>query len=167
MNENEYEEEYELSPETAHPAASALLTEDFFWSESDDTSPFGSDDGSDAFRGFREWRLINQTVSPFAYIGELLNNWGYNDTPAIEDPEMAGYLIERAASGTNQVIIAVGLGQFVLEGAVDKDLLAETRQAIEREFDPVMINLFVEHQREKRLAHLNILLKTVDKIAAL
>lgn len=157
----------DLSWETAHPAASALLTEDFFWSESDDTSPFGNDDGSDAFRGFREWRLINQTVSPFVYIGELLNNWGYNDAPEDKDSEMAAYLVKRAASGTNQVIIAVGLGQFVLEGTVDKDLLAETKQAIEREFEQPMVDFFLEHDREKRLVHLNIMLETVDKIAAL
>ncbi|MRG45420.1 hypothetical protein GFS24_09855 [Chitinophaga sp. SYP-B3965] len=161
------EEEYELSLQTAHPAASALLTEDFFWDASEETSPFGNDDGADAFYGFREWRSDNQTASPFIYINELLDSWGYNEAPKQEEAEVAEYLINRFALGVNNVIIAVGFGQFVLEGTIDKELLIKTKQAIEKECEPAMLNAFVEDYRKTRLAHLHILLNAVDKIAAL
>ncbi|MEO5603322.1 MAG: hypothetical protein ABIR06_20550 [Cyclobacteriaceae bacterium] len=48
-------DDFELSPDTAHPKAKTLLTKDFFWSPSEETGPFGSDDGSDCFHGFMEW----------------------------------------------------------------------------------------------------------------
>ena len=40
-------EKSRLSVSIAHPKAIALLTEDFYWSEADEFSPFGNDDGND------------------------------------------------------------------------------------------------------------------------
>ena len=67
---------FELTPESAHPRAKELLTEDFYWSPIDESGPFGSDDGSDAFYGFRQWRQTNPKQSPVKYLDELLNQWG-------------------------------------------------------------------------------------------
>ena len=69
---------YELSPETAHPKAQKLLTEDFYWSPIEETGPFGSDDGSDAFYGFKDWREENKNESPLVYLKELIEGWGYD-----------------------------------------------------------------------------------------
>jgi uncharacterized protein YfeS len=68
---------FELSPETAHPRAKELMNEDFYWSPVEETGPFGSDDGSDAFYGFLEWREGNKATSPVVYIKELIKDWGY------------------------------------------------------------------------------------------
>lgn len=42
---------YDLSPGSAHPKARHTLTEEFYWSSINESGPFGSDDGSDAFDG--------------------------------------------------------------------------------------------------------------------
>lgn len=70
-------DDFELSPDKAHPNAKTLLTEDFFWSPIEETGPFGSDDGSDCFHGFREWRATNKKESPVTYLKELIEEWDY------------------------------------------------------------------------------------------
>ncbi len=65
-----------LSKETAHPNAKKILAEDFYWSEADEFSPFGNDDGFDAFYGFKEWRKTNLNISPLKYIEQLIQSWG-------------------------------------------------------------------------------------------
>lgn len=157
--------ELELSQETAHPAAKELFNEEFYWSPIEETSPFGSDDGSDAFYQFREWRETNKTASPFIFIETLLDTWGYSRGPAPHDAEVVEYLMERSVLGTNNVIIAVGFGQFVLEGKIDKDLLARTIQSVEAECAPSRLSVFAEDYRGTRLEQLTILRKALDKMA--
>jgi uncharacterized protein YfeS len=60
ITESKTMDDFELSPDTSHPNARKLLTEDFYWSSIEETGPFGSDDGSDCFYGFVEWRMENK-----------------------------------------------------------------------------------------------------------
>jgi hypothetical protein len=150
--------------EHAHIKARELFTEDFYWSPIEETSPFGNDDGADAFYQFLEWREANETASPLIFIEMLLDTWGYSRGPAPHDAEVAEYLVARSALGTNNVIIAVGFGQFVLEGKIDKDLLARTIQSVEKESTTSKLSVFEEDYRGKRLEQLNILRKALDKM---
>jgi len=68
---------FQYSFKTAHANAQALMTDDFFWSPIEETGPFGSDDGSDAAYGFRQWRVSNKSTSPINYLKELLIQWNY------------------------------------------------------------------------------------------
>jgi uncharacterized protein YfeS len=68
---------YELSPETAHVNARQLLDDNFYWSAVEESGPFGNDDGSDAFYGFRQWRLTNKHTSPLVFLSELIASWKY------------------------------------------------------------------------------------------
>jgi uncharacterized protein YfeS len=70
-------DDFELTPEKAHLNAKSLLTEEFYWSPIDETGPFGSDDGSDSFYQFRQWRVDNKKVSPAIFLKELLEEWGF------------------------------------------------------------------------------------------
>ncbi|SIN94259.1 hypothetical protein [Chitinophaga niabensis] len=151
--------------ENAHIKARELFTEEFYWSPIEETSPFGNDDGADAFYQFREWRETNQTASPLIFIELLLDTWGYSRGAAPHDAEVAEYLVARSKLGINNVIIAVGFGQFVLEGKIDKDLLVRTIQSVEKECAPSRLSVFEEEYRVKRLEQLNILRKALDKMA--
>ncbi len=151
--------------ENAHLKARELFKEEFYWSPVEETSPFGSDDGADAFYQFREWRETNKTASPFIFIEMLLDTWGYSRGPAPHDAEVAEYLVARSALGTNNVIIAVGFGQFVLEGAIDKKLLARTIQSVEEECKPSRLSMFAEDYQAKRLEQLTILREALNKMA--
>jgi uncharacterized protein YfeS len=70
-------ETFEYTLKSAHPNAQALMTDSFYFSPIEETAPFGSDDGSDAAYGFREWRLTNKTLSPIKYLDDLFSRWGY------------------------------------------------------------------------------------------
>jgi uncharacterized protein YfeS len=66
---------FEYSIETAHPNAKKLMAEDFYWSPIEETGPFGSDAGSDAAYGFKQWRSENKSTSPITYLKELIASW--------------------------------------------------------------------------------------------
>lgn len=68
---------FEFSLETANPAAQQLMKEDFYWSPIEETGPFGSDDGSDAAYGFRNWRMTHRGRTPMSYLNELIARWNY------------------------------------------------------------------------------------------
>lgn len=205
---------YELSPETAHPKAKELLIEDFYWSSIEESAPFGNDDGSDAFYGFRDWRSKNKNESPIVYLKELINEWGYpsfdwytmdttiisnyikvnntidnsaiqNQIPAMKEhfKEMAEregkefnetlfYQTINAATGDmgktyllgiDNAVIAVGFGQFILEGTIDKELMKLTKTALERELLQILIDKWGEH-KDTRIGILNKMISDLGKI---
>ena len=201
---------YHITPETAHPKAKALLSEEFFWSGIEETGPFGSDDGSDAFYGFRDWRKSNPQESPVKFLDALLSEW---DFPAFNLSELdtgniSKYLSQKTESASNPVspeviehfkkmaeaegkpfdeeqfkqmmtgvsssmgstfllaqdnaIIAIGFGQFVLEGKIDEDIKSLTKIAINRELLPLLINRWEEPYRLTRIEQLNQMRLAVD-----
>lgn len=201
-------EHFELTPETAHPNAKALMKEEFYWSPIEETAPFGSDDGSDAFYGFREWRLSNPATSPVTFLIELIKGWQYppfdlnemdtakinqylsaktkmeENTPAMMehfksmkdstgkqmDEAQIRELLEFTSGsmgstflvGQDNAIIAVGFGQFVLEGKIDEDIKALTKTAINRELLPVLIDRWGDDYKKTRQELLTKMLVVVD-----
>jgi uncharacterized protein YfeS len=209
-----YMDNFELSPENAHPKAKELLTADFYWSPIEESAPFGSDDGSDAFYGFREWRFQNKSESPIKYLQELINEWGFPpfdwntldtmkineyisgnntiDNSAIQDqiPAMKKHFKEMAERegkefdealfyqsinsasgdmggtyllGIDNAIIAVGFGQFVLEGVINKELVELTKIAMKREMTQILLDRWGEY-KVTRVKLLNQMISDIDKI---
>lgn len=207
-------ENYEISPETAHPKAKQLLTEDFYWSPIEESGPFGSDDGSDAFYGFRQWRTENKTTSPIIYLQGLFKRWDYPhfDWREMDTAKIKVYISAKsgidsstsnfqmpvmteefkkmskdmgmdfdenklkeimAESSSNMgstfllsidnAIIAIGFGQFVLEGMIDEDIKTLTQTAIKRELLPLLIDNWGEYKKT-RSEHLNKMLTVVEKM---
>ena len=91
-------DKFEFSLKTAHPHAQALMSEYFYWSPIEETAPFGSDDGSDAAYGFREWRLTNKSLSPVIYLKELIDHWQYPyfDWNEMDTTKIKEYIVSRA-----------------------------------------------------------------------
>lgn len=75
--QNKTMDNFQYTLKSAHPNAQALMTDEFYFSPIEETAPFGSDDGSDAAYGFREWRLLNKTASPVTYLNDLIARWQY------------------------------------------------------------------------------------------
>ena len=166
-----YLDDFELTPEKANPKAKELLTEDFYWSPIIETGPFGNDDGSDAFYGFLDWRKSNPTTSPTSFISQLISEWGYQtidynelNQDVLRKHIQSNNLGSRTLVGQDQAIIAVGFGQFVLEGKIEKDLKGLTRNAIKRELLPILVNEWDEKDRMTRTKRLNIMLADLDKM---
>ncbi|MBY0424958.1 MAG: hypothetical protein K2Q22_04910, partial [Cytophagales bacterium] len=65
--------------------------------------------------------------------------------------------------GQDNAVIAIGFGQFVLEGKIDEDIKNLTKTAIKRELLPVLLDQWGEHKKS-RMEHLNKMLTIVDKM---
>lgn len=134
------EGDWEPGPESAHPRARELIGEDFFGDVGDDNSPFGNDTGSDTPAHLRRWRAEHQREPVSVFLQELLESWEVEDDHwSVESPEEVAQLIEEdemSFTTRDEALIAVALGQLVLEGKVDADirqraLVALRRQALE------------------------------------
>lgn len=133
-------------PEIAHPRARELMREPFFWDCVDEAAPFGSDEGSDAYYEWRDWRRENPQ-SPlsecFDWIlgGKLAE---YDDALAsdsqveidMENPEEAFLGDQYDIFTLDTTIIATGLGQLMDEGRIDEDAKKYIRVAIKRQRHP-------------------------------
>jgi uncharacterized protein YfeS len=160
---------FELSPDNAHPNARKLLTEDFYWSPIEETGPFGSDDGSDCFYGFAEWRTEHQNESPVTYLNDLILTWGYpkfdlNVTEPNEVKNILNDMDSRMLIGQDNAVVAIGFGQFVLEGKIDNDIKELTRKAIRRELTTDLLNEFRSDYQETRRDQLEKMLVVIDKM---
>ena len=61
-------------------------------------------------------------------------------------------------------IIAVGFGQFVLEGRIDEDIKSLTRTALERELLPILLDQVFFESREFRKERLNKMLSILEEM---
>jgi len=133
-------------PDTAHARARELMVEPLFWDCVDETAPFGSDEGSDAFYEWRNWREEN----PNAPLTQCFN-WifdgqldAYNDALASDaqietdaanpDDALLGDQYDMYTLDTT--IIATGLGQLMDEGTIDPDAKPFMHVAIKRQRNP-------------------------------
>jgi len=103
--QNKSMDNFEYSFKSAHPKAQALMTDEFYWSPIEETAPFGSDDGSDAAYGFRQWRLLNKTTSPVTYLTDLIEGWQYPffDYNEMDTTKIKEYISSKANPDENAI----------------------------------------------------------------
>jgi uncharacterized protein YfeS len=96
--QNKTMDNFEYTFKSAHAKAQALMTDEFYWSPIEETAPFGSDDGSDAAYGFRQWRLLNKTTSPVSYLKDLIERWQYPyfDYNEMDTSKINAYITSKA-----------------------------------------------------------------------
>jgi hypothetical protein len=75
LEQNAPKDTWELAQKNAHPVAAKLMKDSFYWSDVDDDSPFGNDNGADALRLYQQWRLQNTGAKPIQFIEDLLVGW--------------------------------------------------------------------------------------------
>ena len=164
---------FEFSLKTANPAAQHLMKEDFYWSPIEETGPFGSDDGSDAAYGFRDWRTSHPTSTPMSYLKDLIARWDYPYIALDEMDTVAVSKYLKASSqnmgirflvGIDNAIIGTGYAQFVLEGKIDSSLKALSEIAIKRELMEILLTHFGMDYRDRRKSILKKMLSVVEKM---
>jgi uncharacterized protein YfeS len=102
-----------LTPEEVSEQARTLLIQDFYWSPVDDFSPFGNDNGHDAFHAFKEWRQNHPSASPVTFLDQLISDWGFPpfDLKELGETEIAKYL-EIKAIGISPSLISFMREEF-------------------------------------------------------
>jgi len=144
--------------EKAHPNAKALMNDSFFFSPVEETAPFGSDDGSDTYAGFVQWRINHRTESPLPYLQEQIAEWGYPqfDLQETDIEKLKPYLTKsdlaiRFMTGIDAAIVAIAFGQLYLEGTIDKEVLKLAKISVQRELQPRMLATWKEYKSEREI----------------
>jgi len=133
-------------PETAHPRARELMVEPFFWDCVDERAPFGSDEGSDAYYEWRNWRENNPSRPLTECLRWILDGDldGYNDSLCTDEqiehdlaePDEAFMAEQYDMFTLDTTIIATALGQLMDEGRIDADAKSYVNVAIRRQLHP-------------------------------
>lgn len=120
----------------------ALMKEDFFWDCTEEESPFGSDEGWEAYYSFRDWRSENPKTSVVYFLDEIMygRSAEYNlelttddaITVAIKFPKKAFLGKEYTPEDLDMTVLATVLGQLIDEGKIEKTLKPFALVAIAR-----------------------------------
>ena len=132
---------WEVTPQTAHPRARQLLVDSIVWDFGDEDSPLGNDTGADTFAAYLAFRHEQPSVGVQQFIRDQLasfeiadTDWDALDLRGLQSALDAGdgfSLLTR-----DDFIIGLAFAQLLLEGTVDPEvrrraLLALRRQAID------------------------------------
>ncbi|HZY83138.1 MAG TPA: hypothetical protein VFE50_26645 [Cyclobacteriaceae bacterium] len=120
---------------TVHPKAVALLTEEFYWSRHEIAGPFGEYNSDQLWSDFIKWRKDHANSSVVEYRDEFLVKYKFFDNA--DAGELPGTQLHN-----DNVTIATGLSQLMLEGRMDEDIKALSREAIERQLTAEMIEQY-------------------------
>ena len=135
------DDEWELSPEVAHPNAKRLLKDEFFWDACDEDSPFGNDTGADTLEFYRAW--IEESDDDEDFLHQLFDEWevDWERAESIPDGELKGALEEEHFDilTYDDVVIAVAFAQLVLEGNISRDIAALATRSLKRQSLPDVI----------------------------
>jgi uncharacterized protein YfeS len=163
---DEDEDFWEFSSENSHPNAVAILTDEFYWDEIDDNSPFGNDTGNDTLKLFQEWREKNWMESPIVFLNQLLDKWDVtNDFWDVTDLAEAQNLREQDEFSfyiRDYVAIALAFGQLLLAGKIDAEPKRRALLAIERQSLPII----TEHwnSAKERIERLQKMRSVLEKL---
>lgn len=147
-------------PENAHPRSIELMKEDFFWDNTDEEAPFGSDEGAQAYDEFCEWRKENKRKSITKCLSWIMNDQleGYNEQLCsnkviekdLDDPGNS-FLAEHYDMYTlDATVIATVLSQLIEEGRIDVKVKPFALIAITRQLHPKVLTS--KHRKKILLA---------------
>ncbi|HET7731960.1 MAG TPA: hypothetical protein VFK48_18205 [Usitatibacter sp.] len=137
------DDDWELSPDTAHPTAAELMQEAFFWDVTDENSPFGNDSGADALELYREARAEDPDLDSREFLVELLEQWDVDTGFAQEIPEEE--LAERLEREHfhiltyDDAIVGVAFAELVMTGTVNEDIAEAAIHSLERQALPELL----------------------------
>jgi uncharacterized protein YfeS len=172
----EEEEFYSIDRDHAHPRALELAPEDFFWSEGDDLSPFGSDEGHIALSECREWRKENPTLPALDCLIWTIESVGemaiedYNDS-LLSESTIKAQIAEKEFDDAyfiyvlDSSVIATGFGQLVDKGQIDLDSKPLVKRAIERQllWSKLRDNTLPSLYRNEYQANLQVLTRILQE----
>lgn len=154
----------------AHPNAQRLMKDEFFFNVIEETAPFGSDDGADAYAGFKDWRAIHRSESPVKFLRYQFERWEYPlfDLRETSFEKLKPYLEEsftgmRLMRGIDAAIVATAFGQLYLEGTMTSDIKELAKLSVKRELLPEILKTWEEHA-EVRKMKLDKLLKVLNEV---
>ena len=127
---------YGVSMKIAHYKSKELIKKDFFWSCTDELSPFGSDEGDQALEDYRDWRKENSEKNIKFFIGfsYLSGSWDFRISDYVHKHVLDKKSIKRHVQDSSfddhyhyftldTCIIATCFGQFIDEGEIESEVI--------------------------------------------
>jgi len=163
-------ENWELSPGFASAPAVEFLQDPFFWELTNETSPFGNSYGADSLMGFIEWRKANPKTRVFEFAISEIESYGFDadNLDFCSEDEVISLIKQYKLDPFAQdwIIIAVALGQFILEGNVDSDLLAQAIVSTDRQKMTTILDFWSLGHRKERAKKLEVISDKLIKLQA-
>ncbi len=131
------DDEWELSPDTAHPNAARLLKDPFYWDVADENSPFGNDSGADALEFYRAAIDADPELDSSGFLDELFEEWDVDRDFAegVPDEELA-HRLDREHFHIltyDDVVIAVAFAEIVFLGNASAEMAAAAIRSLKRQ----------------------------------
>ncbi|MDP1814214.1 MAG: WGR domain-containing protein [Leadbetterella sp.] len=144
------------------PISKKLMNEDFYWNCTEETSPFGSDEGSDTFSFLREAFQENPRTKPLDF---LMSQFAANpDFYPLKDLHcLDSEYLKNNFEDLDLLIIqdnaiwAVAFGQLVLRGHIDDEVKALAKVSFKRQLLEVFRPFFEKQRESQILKMLNVL----------
>lgn len=138
------EEPYGIDKDKAHRRAIELVSEEFFWSCTDELAPFGSDEGDMALSEFRDWKKENSNTETFECLKWTIegvsekslaefNKKILNRTLIKSQLEDESFNDQHYIFTVDISVISTGFGQLVDEGKIDEKNKFLIQLAIDRQ----------------------------------
>ena len=129
------DEQWELSPEVAHPNARRLMKAEYFWDVCDEDSPFGNDTGADTLEFFREH--LESQGDDEQFLSDILEEWEVDRETAesVSDDELKKALEDEHfhVLTYDDVVIAVAFAQLVFRGKPTKPMADAAIRSLKRQ----------------------------------
>lgn len=130
-------EEYGLNPQTSHPRFSAHFSDEIYYSEGDEDTPFGSDEGHDALIFIFEAIRKNPNFDYSGFPQKLIEqDWGMEYIPVNTlDPDEVKKMAadkEMDMIQSDMVTYATAFAQIKITGSISSELKERGIKAIKR-----------------------------------
>ena len=136
-------EDWELSPESAHPNAARLLADPFYWDVRDENSPFGNDRGAEALVSYRAAIDADPELDGSELLAELLEEWDVDRAFAegIPDEELV-HRLEREHFHIftyDDTVVALAFAELVFLGSASAEMAAAAIKCLKRQSTPEVL----------------------------
>jgi uncharacterized protein YfeS len=125
-----------------HPSARELLDDPLFWSKSDDLSPHGNDTGGDLLPQFRAWRRRHRAEDPIDFLPLILRRFECEPEWRCRPLSAWDTAVEQDIVTHDQAVLALAFGVIKLEGSCPSSVRQAALDAIARQLDPRVHEVF-------------------------
>jgi uncharacterized protein YfeS/predicted DNA-binding WGR domain protein len=163
LNILEFEENWDVK---ASPISKKLMNEPFYWSCIEESSPFGSDEGSDTFSFLKEFYQENPGKKTLDFLLNIFNEstevYPLKDLNCIDEVELKALNIDLYyVIIQDSAIWAAAFGQLVLKGKIDEELKNIAKNALTRQTLNVILD---QHGDEERLKHIAKMQEVLNQV---
>lgn len=140
----EFDNIWQVTPETAHPRARQLLCNSIVWDFSDDDSPLGTDIGADTFAAYLRLVKSGPRLKIAEFIRDQMASLGLvqSEFDAMDEVELQSRIdagVGPEMMKFDDFIVGLAFSQLLLDGRIDEEIKYHARRALKRQCTDVVL----------------------------